>query len=108
MHEKRIRLEYLPRFHADLAEAVIYISETLQNPSAAEHLADAVKEAILERVPYAEAFEPYHSKYEHRYPYYRIYVGNYIIYYVVIDLESERIMQLSRFLHVRQNRRTIV
>ena len=39
----------------------------------------------MERLPLAESFEPYHSVREGRYSYYRIYVDNYIIYYVVID-----------------------
>ena len=104
MSEKKYKLEYLPRFYSDLDSAVLYIAQTLQNPGAAEHLLNMVQESILERLPFADAFEPYRSRYEHAHPYYRIYVDNYIIYYVVIDLGSEKIMQVRRFLHKRQDR----
>ena len=104
MPEKTYKLEYLPRFHSDLESAVLYIAQTLQNPGAAEHLLNMVQAAILERLPFAEMFEPYRSRYEHVHPYYRIYVGNYIIYYVVLDLGAEKVMQVRRFLHKRQDR----
>ena len=52
----------------------------------------------------AQAFEPYYSMKERRYPYYRIYVKNFIIYYVVIDDEGDdKIMEVRRFLYNGQN-----
>lgn len=52
----------------------------------------------------AETFEPYSSLKERHYPYYRIYVRNFIVYYVVIDDEGEdKIMEVRRFLHNRQD-----
>ena len=46
----------------------------------------------------AESFEPYRSLRERRYPYYRIYVKNFVVYYVVIDDEGEdKIMEVRRF-----------
>ena len=55
--------------------------------------------------PFAESFEPYHSKKERLYPYYRIYVKNYTIYYVVIPAgTNEKIMEVRRILHNLQNR----
>ena len=90
------RLQYLPLFYDDLEETITYIAETLQNPHAANDLLDAVESAILKRVDAAEGFEPYHSLKERRYPYYRIYVNNYVIYYVVItDEGKDRIMEVS-------------
>ena len=57
----------------------------------------------------AESFEPYHSVRERRYAYYRIYVDNYIIYYVVIDDDpDEPVMEVRRFLYNRQNRDELV
>ena len=54
---------------------------------------DAVENAILQRLPVCESFEPYHSKKERKYLYYKIYVKNYVVYYVVIDDEgSDKIM----------------
>ena len=60
---------------------------------------DAVQEAIRERTTCAEAFEPYHSAKERQYPYYRIYVKNYVIFYVVIG----DIMEVRRILYNRRN-----
>ena len=40
---------------------VDYITYRLRNPAAAERLVDDVEAAILERLPCAESFEPFHS-----------------------------------------------
>lgn len=103
------RLRYLPLFYTDLEDKVRYIAEKLLNPQAANDLLDAVEAAILARVDVAESFEPYHSLKERRYPYYRIYVDNFVIYYVVIaDEGAERIMEVRRFLYKAQDRETII
>lgn len=87
----------------------MYIATTLQNPQAANNLLDDVERTILERLPNAESFEPYHPAKERRYKYYRIYVKNYIVYYVVIDDEgSNKIMEIRRFLYNKQNQKEIV
>lgn len=68
-----------------------------------------MERAILERLPITESFETYDSPRERRYPYYRIYVKNYVIYYVVINDEFEgKIMEVRRFLHKRQDRATMI
>jgi len=75
----------------------------------AHDLIDAVEKAILERQPVAEAFEPYDSLKERRYPYYRIYVKKFVIYYVVIDDEGEdKIMEVRRFLYQGQDRERLL
>lgn len=98
-------LQYLPLFYDDLLATVKYLSEVLHNPKAANKLIDDVENAILNRLPNAEAFEPFHSLKERRYPYYRIYVNNYIVYYVVIE---HRIMEVRRLLYVGRNRDQIL
>lgn len=109
MFSKKYRLSYLPLFYDDLDEKVTYIAEKLKNPKAANDLLDKVESAIMERLPVAESFEPYHSVRERRYPYYRIYVDNYIIYYVVIDDDpNDLIMEVRRFLYNGQNRDNMV
>ena len=84
MNKSVYSLRYLPLFYDDLEEHVMYISDVLRNKDAANKLIDVVEKAILNRLPNAESFEPYHSRKERKYPYYRIYVKNYTIYYVVI------------------------
>ncbi len=102
MADTKYMLRYLPLFYVDLEQVVLYIAEKLCNPQAANELLDEVESAILERVPIAQAFEPYHSMKERRYPY--IYVKNFVIYYVVIDDEEDcNIMEVRRFLYNKQN-----
>ena len=70
---------------------------------------DAVENAILQRLPVCESFEPYHSKKERKYLYYKIYVKNYVVYYVVIDDEGrDKIIEVRRMLYNRQDRENIV
>lgn len=101
MHEYQLR--YLPQFRKDLKHHTEYIANHLKNPQAADDLIDATEKAILERLPNAEAFEPYHSRKERRYPYYRIYVKNYIVFYVVIPEDDQRVMEIRRFLFSKSN-----
>ena len=109
MLSKKYRLSYLPLFYEDLDEKVTYIAEKLKNPKAANDLLDKVEAAIMERLPMAESFEPYISVRERRYSYYRIYVDNYIIYYVIIDDDpNDLVMEVRRFLYNRQNRDSMV
>ena len=99
MESKYYELRFLPLFAEDLGEIVDYISNKLQNPAAAEALVDLIQNAICERSTCAEAFEPYHSLKERQYPYYRIYVKNYTIFYVVIG----DLMEVRRVLYNKRN-----
>ena len=98
-------LQYLPTFYSDLEEHVMYISVVLKNVQAASELLNDVENAILARLPDAESFEPYHSRNKRENPYYRIYVKNYVIYYVVIpNGRNKKIMEVRRILHGLQDR----
>lgn len=109
MAEIQYELRYLPLFYEDLEQKVVYIAEILHNEKAANDLLDAVENAIMERLPVAEAFEPYQSVKERRYNYYRIYVKNFVIYYVVIDdVGSKKIMEVRRFLYNKQVRGLLI
>ena len=99
MNEKHYDLRFLPLFEDDLNEIVDYITYRLRNPAAAERLVDDVEAAILERLPCAESFEPFHSARERQYPYYRIQVRNFTVFYVVIG----NIMEVRRILYNRRN-----
>lgn len=53
-------------------------------------------------MPIAESFEQVKSLKERKYPYYRIYVDNFVIYYVVIDEgNGNKIMEIRRLLYKR-------
>ena len=98
MGGKTYKLRFLPLFEEDLNGIVDYIAFELQNPIAAEGLVNAVQQAIEERLPFAESFEPYRSARERKYPYYRIPVKNYTVFYVVIGdtMEVRRILYSGR------------
>lgn len=95
MADKKYRIRYLPLFEQDFVQTVSYITNVLKNPDAAEKLANDVEAAILERLHNPLAFEPYPSVKKRKYPYYRIYVRNYVVYYVVMG----DIMEVRRFLY---------
>lgn len=95
MSNKKYRLQYLPLFEQDLIQTASYITNVLKNPDAAEKLVDDVETAILERLNNPLAFEPYPSVKKRKYPYYRIYVRNYVVYYVVIG----DVMEVRRFMY---------
>ncbi|OPJ60665.1 type II toxin-antitoxin system RelE/ParE family toxin [Clostridium oryzae] len=106
MAPKKYKLSYLPLFYEDLLEAVNHIRLKLKNEQAAEELLNLAELAIRERLVAPEAFETFQSMKERKYPYYRIYVKNYIIFYVVIPNESDSnfaTMEVRRFIYNRRN-----
>jgi toxin ParE1/3/4 len=98
MGRKKYKLRFLPLFENDLNDAVDYIARKLKNPDAADTLVDEVQKSIHIRADCAESFEQYHSVRERQYPYYRIYIRNYIVFYVVIDdvMEVRRLVYNGR------------
>ncbi len=105
MLDQKYTLRYLPSFHEELESAVLYIAFKKKNPKAAQDLLDNVEKAIVERSENnPEGYEKVSSKRKRDYPYYRIYVGDYIVYYVVIPEGDGRIMEVRRFVHTLQYR----
>ena len=94
MKNEKYKLRYLPLFEQDLIQTISYITNVLKNTDAAEKLVNDVEDVIQERLEYPLAFEPFPSK-KRDYPYYRIYIRNYVIYYVVIW----DVMEVRRFLY---------
>ncbi len=105
---KIYKLRYLPIFYDDMEEKVLYIRHKLKNPKAAMELVELTEKAILERLPNCESYEQYHSKNERKYPYYRIYIKNFVVYYVVITEGNNKVMEVRRFLYNRQDSEKIV
>lgn len=104
MESKRYKLRFLPLFIEDINEIVDYIQSRLHSPASAEALIDQVQKAIRARVSCAEAFEQFHSQKDRQHPYYRIYVKNYTIYYVVIG----DVMEVRRILYAKRNAKEIL
>lgn len=109
MEKKDYKLRYLPLFYDDFNEITNYIIYRLKNKKAAEDLIDKVESAIITRLDGPESFEIYESIKERKYPYYRIYVDNFIIYYVVIDDEGDnKIMEVRRILYNKRNQKDFI
>lgn len=98
MKKNKYSLRYLPMFEHDLSEIVDYIAFNLQNPKSANKLVDKIEAAIQERLNFPVSFEPFYSNRKRKVPYYRIYVDNFVIYYVVIDdvMEVRRVLYKGR------------
>ena len=79
--------------------AIDYIQNNLQNPIAAENTLSKIEIAILERLESPESFAVWKSTKNREHPYRRINVGNYSVWYVVID----EVMEVRRILYSRRN-----
>lgn len=79
MENKSYQLRCLSIFETDLLSMVNYITNVLKNEDAAHRLVDDIESAILKRLENPLAFEPYRSAKRREYPYYRIYVRNYVV-----------------------------
>lgn len=98
---EKYTLRYLPLFYSDLEDILDYIAYTLENKNAAIVLLRAVEEAIRERSCTPTAYQAYNSVKKRLLPYYRIYAGSFIIFYVVY--QDERVMEIRRILYGRRN-----
>lgn len=92
------KLRYLPLAKEDLIDIVDYIQNTLQSPIAAENILTKIEEAILKRLENPEYFAIWPSSKKREYPYRRINVKNYTVWYVVVDdvMEIRRILYSGR------------
>ena len=97
-------LRYLPLAKQDLSEIVNYIQNNLENPIAAENTLSKIEAAILERLESPESFAVWQSKKQSSYPYRKINVGNYTVWYVVID----HIMEVRRILYSRRDEENLI
>ena len=95
---KRYSLRYLPLFWEDLSQAASYIAFDLKNPAAANRLVDGVEAGVLEHLENPAMAPTYPSTRNRLNPYYRFYVGNYMVFYVVIDdvVEVRRMLYKGR------------
>lgn len=104
MGKDKYVLRYLSLFETDLNGILDYIALNLRNPESANRLADKIEKAILKRLEYPLSFERYQSNRKRKHPYYRIYVDNFVVYYVVI----ENIMEVRRVLFKGRDAQKII
>jgi len=98
MLESKYTLQYLPKYAEDLNEIIDYIVHKLHSPENAINLVNKIEIAILERAYYPLSFESFKSNRIRKHQYYRIYIDNFVVYYVVIDeiMEVRRVLYKSR------------
>lgn len=96
--KNKYNIRYSPLFYEDLNKIILYIKNELNNIEAANNLLKEIENSILARINFQTAYEPYISLKARKSIYYRIYVKNYIIFYVVIDdvIEVRRILYSKR------------
>ena len=99
MRSARFSLETTPLFSQELEQAIDYIETQLGNPKAADDLLTNVDAAVRERLSSPAPCEVVPSRADREHPYYRIYVGNYIVFYCVIG----KAMELRRFIYRGRN-----
>ena len=96
---EKYKIRYTAAFYEDLSEAVEYIDTVLKNPYSADRLIDSVEKAIIKRSSYPLSFRPCSLKHHHDHDYYSINVGNYAVFYVVID----DVMEVRRSIYARRS-----
>lgn len=104
MKKNKYTITYLPLFYEDLENIIRYIVYDLENKNAAEKLLQHIENAILKRSENPEAFEQYESKKARKQNWYRIYVRNYTIFYVV----TGDCMEVRRIVYSRRNLKNII
>lgn len=104
MKENNYSLRFIQKYEEDLNEIVDYIVYKLHNPHSAMKLVNKLESAILGRLSCPLSFEPYNSNRKRKNPYYRIYVDNFTIYYVVIG----KVMEVRRVLYNGRNANNII
>ena len=92
-------LRYSPLFYEDLDNITDYLLFELKNNLAAKTLVNNAEAAIKKRLSNPLSVAPYQSLGSRPYPYRRILVGNYLIFYVVID----NVMIIRRMLYGRRD-----
>ena len=103
-----IEKKYTQLFYDDLNNIVDYIADKKKNPTAALNLLDKIEEAISKRTPIADSFKSIDSKKDRENKYYKISVGNYYIFYVIINNEDKDIVEYRRVLYNKRNWETII
>lgn len=96
---KRFTLRYSLLFRDDLDKIIDYIVLELKNVAAAKQLVNDVEAAIKQRQAHPLQSAAYKSTNKRRNPYRRILVGNYLIFYIVI----ENTMIVRRLLYGRRD-----
>lgn len=95
----KFALRYSPLFYEDLDKITDYLLFELKNELATKTLVNNIEAAIKKRLQSPLSVVPYKSLDNRPHEYRRILVGNYLIFYVVID----SVMIIRRILYGRRD-----
>lgn len=101
---KKYEIKYLEVFYKDLSSIINYIKYELGNEDAARNLLDKIVQEISNRSYNPEAYEKYLSIRKRKDTYYRIYVKNYTIFYVV----KSNTMEVRRIIYSKRNLKNMI
>ncbi len=99
MANNKYTIKYSSTFISQFNSILKYIVHNLKNRIAAENFYDEVIKEIEKRSENPEGFEKYMSTQKRKNTYYRIYVKNYTIFYVV----KGNTMEVRRILYSKRN-----
>ncbi len=97
--EKKYKIKYLPLFYEDLDKIIDYMRYKLKNEIVADNFVNDLEKEIKNRAYNPNSYEKYESAKKRESKYFRIYVKNYVVFYVVKD----EIMEVRRILSSRRD-----
>jgi len=103
-NDSKFQIKILPSFIEEFGIIVNYIANELCNKNAAEKFLIDVLNAIESRSLYPNVFEKYVGKNKTKKEWYRIYIGNYTIFYTV----ENNIMKVAHIIYSGRNYETII
>lgn len=99
MEKSKYTIMYTTTFTSQFNNILKYFIHKLKNKVAAENFYNEVITEIEKRSENPESFEEYRSRRKRKNSYYRIYVKNYTIFYIVKD----NTMEIRRILYSKRN-----
>jgi len=97
--KNKYTIKYLSSFSDELDEIIYYITFIVKNKKAAERLLQNIHKAIEKRRENPESYEVYKSKTNMKYDWYRIYIGNFTIFYIV----RNNVMEITHLIYSARN-----
>ena len=94
-------LEFLPSAKKDMVEIIKYISNTLNNPTAADSLAEKMIVAAEKLTEFPYSYPVYMPIRQLNHEYRRLAVNNYIMFYWVN--EEEKLITIARVVYSKRN-----
>ena len=104
MAKNKYVIKYTDTFTTQFKNILKYIINKLQNKIVAENFYNEVIKKIEKRSEAPESYEKYVSNRKRKNSYYRIYVKNYTIFYVVKD----NTMEIRKILYSKRNFKDLI